>query len=80
MASNMKAWVYTEYGNIEETLKIDPNVSIPDIKEDQVLIMVVAAALNPIDYKRALGYFKNTTPLPVRLWYYIYPILRVCLF
>ncbi|KAJ1416494.1 Quinone oxidoreductase/zeta-crystallin, conserved site [Sesbania bispinosa] len=60
MASHIKAWVYSEYGNIEEILKFDPNVPIPDIKEDQVLIKVVAAALNPVDYKRALGYFKNT--------------------
>ncbi|TKY69255.1 2-methylene-furan-3-one reductase [Spatholobus suberectus] len=63
--SHMKAWVYSEYGNTEEILKFDPNVPIPDIKEDQVLIKVVAAALNPVDYKRALGYFKNNdSPLP----------------
>ncbi|KAJ1416495.1 Quinone oxidoreductase/zeta-crystallin, conserved site [Sesbania bispinosa] len=65
MASRMKAWVYYEYGNIENILKFDPNVPIPDLKEDQVLIRVVAAAINPVDYKRALGYFKNTdSPLP----------------
>ncbi|RDX69010.1 2-methylene-furan-3-one reductase [Mucuna pruriens] len=63
--SHIKAWVYSEYGNVEEILKFDPNVAIPDIKEDEVLIKVVAAALNPVDYKRALGYFKNTdSPLP----------------
>ncbi|RDX69011.1 2-methylene-furan-3-one reductase, partial [Mucuna pruriens] len=63
--SYIKAWVYSEYGNIEEILKFDPNVAISDIKEDQVLIKVVAASLNPADYKRALGYFKNTdSPLP----------------
>ncbi|KAL2335649.1 hypothetical protein Fmac_016862 [Flemingia macrophylla] len=63
--SHMKAWVYSEYGNIEEILKFDPNVAIPDIKDDQVLIKVVAAALNPVDHKRAFGYFKNTdSPLP----------------
>ncbi|XP_027358724.1 2-methylene-furan-3-one reductase-like [Abrus precatorius] len=63
--SHIKAWVYSEYGNIEDILKFDPNVTIPNIKEDQVLIKVVAAALNPVDYKRARGYFKNTdSPLP----------------
>lgn len=67
--SHIKAWVYSEYGKIEETLKFDPNVPIPDIKEDQVLIKVVASALNPVDYKRAHGYFKNTdSPLPVRFF------------
>ncbi|MCI41037.1 quinone oxidoreductase-like protein chloroplastic-like, partial [Trifolium medium] len=34
-------------------------------KEDQVLIKVVAAALNPVDIKRASGYFKDIdSPLP----------------
>ncbi|KAL2335656.1 hypothetical protein Fmac_016869 [Flemingia macrophylla] len=71
MASNssipnhIKAWVYHEYGNIEEILKFESNIPIPEIKGDQVLIKVVAAGLNPIDYKRALGIFKNTdSPFP----------------
>ncbi|XP_052118396.1 2-methylene-furan-3-one reductase-like isoform X1 [Arachis duranensis] len=63
--SHIKAWVYNEYGNIEETLKLDPNIATPQIKDDQVLIKVVAAALNPVDYKRALGLFKDTdSPFP----------------
>ena len=65
--SHIKAWVYKEYGNIEEILKFNLNIPIPELKEDQVLIKVVAAALNPIDYKRALGVFKeNDSPFPVR--------------
>ncbi|KAG4911498.1 hypothetical protein AAZX31_19G008200 [Glycine max] len=64
--SHIKAWVYYEYGNIEEILKFESNIPIPDIKEDQVLIKVVAAALNPADYMRALGFFKDTdAPLPI---------------
>ncbi|ESW23043.1 hypothetical protein PHAVU_004G014200 [Phaseolus vulgaris] len=63
--SHIKAWVYSEYGNTEDILKFESNIPIPQIKEDHVLIKVVAAALNPIDYKRALGFFKNTdSPLP----------------
>ncbi|XP_029125167.1 2-methylene-furan-3-one reductase [Cajanus cajan] len=63
--THMKAWAYSEYGNIVEILKFDTNIPIPDINEDQVLIKVVAAALNPVDCKRAQGYFKNTdSPLP----------------
>ncbi|KAK7266105.1 hypothetical protein RIF29_18745 [Crotalaria pallida] len=63
--SHIKAWVYSQYGDIEENLKFDTNVPIPQLKDDQVLIKVVAAALNPVDYKRALGNFKNTdSPLP----------------
>lgn len=66
--SHIKAWAYSEYGNIEDTLKFESNIPIPQIKEDEVLIKVAAAALNPVDYKRAHGYFKNTdSPLPVRV-------------
>ncbi|KAI5341159.1 hypothetical protein L3X38_020433 [Prunus dulcis] len=60
-----KAWVYSEYGKAADVLKLDPNVPVPELKEDQVLIKVVAAALNPVDYKRMFGYFKATdSPLP----------------
>lgn len=61
-----KAWVYSEYGKTSDVLKFDPSVAVPEVKEDQVLIKVVAASLNPVDFKRALGYFKDTdSPLPV---------------
>ena len=62
--SEMKAWVYGEYGGVD-VLKLDSNVAVPDVKEDQVLIKVVAAALNPVDAKRRQGKFKATdSPLP----------------
>jgi len=63
--SEMKAWVYGEYGGVE-VLNLDSNVAVPDVKEDQVLVKVAAAALNPVDAKRRQGKFKATdSPLPV---------------
>ena len=63
--SVMKAWLYDEYGGVE-VLKFDSSVSVPEVKDDQVLIKVAAAALNPVDFKRRLGKFKATdSPLPV---------------
>uniref|UniRef100_A0A2N9F395 Enoyl reductase (ER) domain-containing protein n=1 Tax=Fagus sylvatica TaxID=28930 RepID=A0A2N9F395_FAGSY len=63
--SQNKAWVYSEYGKAVDVLKLDPNVTVPEVKEDQVLIKVVAAALNPVDSKRMLGFFKDIdSPLP----------------
>lgn len=60
----MKAWTYSEYGGTD-VLKLDANVAVPEVKEDQVLIKVAAAALNPVDSKRRAGKFKATdSPLP----------------
>ncbi|KAJ4973228.1 hypothetical protein NE237_006402 [Protea cynaroides] len=62
--SEMKAWIYGEYGGVD-VLKFDSKVLVPDVKEDQVLLKVVAAALNPVDAKRRQGKFKATdSPLP----------------
>ncbi|KAK7266113.1 hypothetical protein RIF29_18753 [Crotalaria pallida] len=63
--SHIKAWIYSEYGKTQEVLKLDANIPIPETKEDQVLIKVVAAGLNPLDYERTLGYYQSfSTPLP----------------
>ncbi|WCJ38439.1 2-methylene-furan-3-one reductase [Euphorbia peplus] len=62
--SEMKAWVYGEYGGVD-VLKFDDKIAVPELKEDQVLIKVVAAALNPVDAKRRQAKFKATdSPLP----------------
>lgn len=71
--STMKAWTYSEYGGVE-VLKVDSNVAVPEINDDQVLIKVAAAALNPVDSKRRIGKFKATdSPLPV-----IFLLLILC--
>ncbi|GMH27639.1 hypothetical protein Nepgr_029482 [Nepenthes gracilis] len=62
--TEMKALVYEEYGGVD-VLKFDSKVAVPDLKDDQVLVKVVAAALNPVDFKRRMGKFKATdSPLP----------------
>ncbi|XP_019462087.1 PREDICTED: 2-methylene-furan-3-one reductase-like [Lupinus angustifolius] len=63
--THIKAWTYSEYGKSADVLKFDPAVPIPEVKDDQVLIKVAAASINPIDYKRLEGGFKDTdSPLP----------------
>lgn len=64
-----KAWIYSDYGKSSDILKFDPNVPVPEIREDQVLIKVVAASLNPIDYKRMHGLLKHVDDLPVSLFF-----------
>ncbi|OEL22545.1 2-methylene-furan-3-one reductase [Dichanthelium oligosanthes] len=60
----MKAWVYDAYGDAS-VLKLDEAVAVPPVADDQVLVKVVAAALNPVDAKRRAGKFQATdSPLP----------------
>ncbi|KAK1299086.1 Quinone oxidoreductase-like protein [Acorus calamus] len=62
----MKAWIYSEYGDAG-VLRLADDVAVPEVKEDQVLVKVVAAALNPIDFKRRQGFLKRLatdSPLP----------------
>lgn len=63
----MKAFVYSEYGNPSNVLKLETEIPVPELKEDQVLVKVVAAGLNPVDFKKMLGSFK--TPLPALAGY-----------
>lgn len=76
--SEMKVWLYGEYGGVD-VLKFEPKVTVPEVKEDQVLVKVVAAALNPVDFKRRQGKFKATdSPLPVILFPGSFTGLFVC--
>ncbi|CAO2188794.1 unnamed protein product [Urochloa humidicola] len=60
----MKAWAYDAYGDAN-VLKLDEAAPVPPVGEDQVLVKVVAAALNPVDAKRRAGKFHATdSPLP----------------
>ncbi|MBA0872143.1 hypothetical protein Goshw_008002 [Gossypium schwendimanii] len=66
LPSKMKAWTYLEYGKSSDVLKLQFDVVVPQPRDDQVLLQVVAAGINPIDFKRMLGMFKNTdSPLPI---------------
>nr|GEX27652.1 2-methylene-furan-3-one reductase-like [Tanacetum cinerariifolium] len=63
----MKAWLYDDYGDVN-VLKLSTDVPVPQINDDQVLLKVVAAALNPYDFKRRQGYvqqYASDSPLPI---------------
>ncbi|KAL6900644.1 hypothetical protein ACP4OV_005320 [Aristida adscensionis] len=62
--ARMKAWVYDAYGDAG-VLRLNEAVAVPAVGEDQVLVKVAAAALNPVDSKRRAGKFQATdSPLP----------------
>lgn len=64
--TTQQGWSYSEYGP-KEVLKFG-DVSVPEVKQDEVLVKVQAASLNPVDYKRRLGKFKATdSDLPVSI-------------
>lgn len=48
----MRAWQYSSTtGGLEKHLSINPSATLPKPKLNQHLIQVIAAALNPVDYK-----------------------------
>ncbi|MFQ6620606.1 hypothetical protein Gotur_000062 [Gossypium turneri] len=53
----MKAWIYGQHGKPEDVLKLKSDVVVPELKEDHVLVKVMASGLNPADNKRMLGIF-----------------------
>ncbi|KAL8916069.1 MAG: hypothetical protein Q9208_008723 [Pyrenodesmia sp. 3 TL-2023] len=54
LPSTMRAWQYSRTsGGLEKNLSINPSAPLPTGKPDQHLVKVLAAALNPVDYKPA---------------------------
>lgn len=63
-----KAWTNSDYGKSVQVLKFDTSVPVPQAKEDQELIKVIAASLNPIDFRRINGFIEATdSPFPVSI-------------
>ena len=58
----MKALQITGYGDIHKNLKFS-EVEKPELKPDEVLIEVYAAAINPVDYKIVEGALKRVRKL-----------------
>lgn len=58
----MKAVQINSYGG-NDVLEINENASKPSLSEDQVLVEVYAAGINPIDWKVRAGYLKEFVPL-----------------
>lgn len=54
----MKGWKYDKYGS-PDVLELT-EVDVPQIADDQVLVKIGAAALNPVDFKRRQGKFEKT--------------------
>jgi len=57
MSKLQKAWFYNEYGSID-VLQFG-EVPVPTPGPGQLLVKIRAAALNPVDFKRRNGLFRN---------------------
>lgn len=63
--STIRAWQYTSTkGGIENNLKLNTSAPLPEPKPNQHLVQVIAAALNPVDYKPAEVPFISRFLLP----------------
>ncbi|XP_057437305.1 2-methylene-furan-3-one reductase-like [Lotus japonicus] len=64
---HVKAWIYSEHGKSSvHVLKFENNLPIPVTKPDQVLIKVVAAALDPVDFLKTQGHHQDSHyPFPI---------------
>jgi len=59
----MKAAFIQKLGKTTETLQIG-ELPIPEVKEDEILVKVHSAALNPVDWKLMEGYFPSKINFP----------------
>jgi NADPH:quinone reductase-like Zn-dependent oxidoreductase len=50
----MRAWVYNRYGLPEDVLELQ-EIEMPTVGDDQVLLRVVAASVNPLDWHWTTG-------------------------
>ena len=57
MASSMRAWQYTTInGTLEKSLFLNSSTPAPNqasLSKDQILVEVITASINPVDYKDA---------------------------
>ena len=55
MASTMKAWQYNKInGKLEDSIALNTSIPIPttsSLAKNDMLVEVLSAALNPVDYK-----------------------------
>ncbi|EUJ33401.1 hypothetical protein MFLO_03685, partial [Listeria floridensis FSL S10-1187] len=59
----MKAVIMNQYGD-SQVLEYVEDFPKPELKADDVLIEVKAAAVNPIDWKMRQGYLKEMIEIP----------------
>lgn len=60
MSELQKAWFYNEYGSID-VLQFG-EIPVPKPGPGELLVKIRAAALNPVDFKRRNGLFRNAVP------------------
>lgn len=58
----MKSVQINSYGE-PEVIQVNPDAPKPSLKEGQVLVEVLAASINAIDWKLSKGFLQKTTPL-----------------
>ena len=69
----MRAAQINTYGD-NKVVMINQNAQKPKITDNQVLVRMHAAAVNPVDWKIRAGYLKALDPYSFRLhWAWIFP-------